>query len=1167
MQSIRSFCLAALLALVPLSLVSAQMPYQVIDLDPSEPTEQGSTPRWMQQVGDLTFFFATTPGSGEEVWLSDGTPQGSRLLADINPGPGDSSPTFHGQLGDVIFFTGRGGDGFRQLWRSDGTEAGTFLLTALQSGNPIPSERTAMSDHGLFLAVGVSENIEGFLWFSDGTVAGTRLINNTMRSNGLQMASRGQDAVFLEFGGPFWTSDGTVAGTVIVTEWPSATLIDSSNIHVVGNAYYIFASDSPPAEQIWRYDGTLAKIADSFSFVRSVRSTDSGLYFFADGDVQQTSDLWFSDGTALGTRRLQTLGFGNFDLTGLDNEDIVEMGDDIITTGRPQNENQERLLRIDGTTSAVTILTPEARVFGPLIEVDGRIVFVGDDTERSRLWVSDGTLLGTNPVFDPCSNDDGCTLGFAGLTSGLDGVVFTVETAAQGVELWTSDGSVDGTRVLSNFSAPSPFPGFNTFAPWLVANDTTAVFAADGLALGEELWITRGTVASTQLAANIAQDAPASSVRYLAELDDQLLFTACDGQQTALWTTLGDAAGTLQLAVMAQDDCESEVSDFVVADGQVFFTVGEKDLWASDGTLAGTRRAYRLPGSCSYGDLRVAVGGKLLFVVFAPGPDQVWLSDGTDAGTGPLEPFVDFAVQGQDGYDMASTGKLAFVLIEDNDAGAAWLSTDGTVEGSVVLRQLDNFPTNPRMQAVEMAGETFVNLRTGPSAIWRTDGTAAGTFEAVAPGSNISSQLRDLTAFDDRLLLIERISTQEDGLVSFSPQTGETVILTRFPKVEVFFDPAPSAEMTRLGDRLFFVINDGVHGREVWSTDGTVPGTQLLVDLFPGSIPSQPTGLTVFGNHLYFAAGVTDGRELWTSDGTAPGTRQVADIASGLLSSAPEQLTPTSELLYFTADEGVSGRELWATTAAPASPCTPSDTVLCLGDGRFRATVTWTDFDNRQGNGRSNPLSNDTGAFWFFEPSNLELMVKVIDGRDFNGNFWVFYGALSNVAFELTVEDLVTGNSASYSNPIGTFASEGDTLALPAPPGAGTTAQGTTAVTANVGVGNPFELQLGDDGRFVANVTWTDFQGTDGVGTAVPLTDDTGAFWFFGANNLELMIKVIDGRDFNGNYWVFYGALSNVAFELTVTDTATGNVATYENPIDTFASRGDTAALPGTPQP
>ena len=81
------------------------------------------------------------------------------------------------------------------------------------------------------------------------------------------------------------------------------------------------------------------------------------------------------------------------------------------------------------------------------------------------------------------------------------------------------------------------------------------------------------------------------------------------------------------------------------------------------------------------------------------------------------------------------------------------------------------------------------------------------------------------------------------------------------------------------------------------------------------------------------------------------------------------------------------------------------------------------------------------------------------------------------------------------------------------------------------------------------------------IGMAVPLTAGTGYFWFFGPANVETVIKVLDGRPVNGHFWVFYGALSDVRYTLTVTDTVTGKVKTYTNPAGQFASVADTLAF------
>ncbi len=111
--------------------------------------------------------------------------------------------------------------------------------------------------------------------------------------------------------------------------------------------------------------------------------------------------------------------------------------------------------------------------------------------------------------------------------------------------------------------------------------------------------------------------------------------------------------------------------------------------------------------------------------------------------------------------------------------------------------------------------------------------------------------------------------------------------------------------------------------------------------------------------------------------------------------------------------------------------CVSDATILCLYDGRFELKVRWRDFEGHSGDGHAVALTSETGTFWFFDKDNVELVVKVLDGRSLTGHFWVFYGALSNVEYTLTVTDSVTGHSTEYHNPAGRFASVGDVTALP----------------------------------------------------------------------------------------------------------------------------------------
>ena len=86
-----------------------------------------------------------------------------------------------------------------------------------------------------------------------------------------------------------------------------------------------------------------------------------------------------------------------------------------------------------------------------------------------------------------------------------------------------------------------------------------------------------------------------------------------------------------------------------------------------------------------------------------------------------------------------------------------------------------------------------------------------------------------------------------------------------------------------MGSTLFFRALDGVHGDELWASDGTAAGTRLVADIWPGNGGwSYPSFLTAVGDTLFFgAADGLHGQELWASDGTAAGTRLVKDIFPG----------------------------------------------------------------------------------------------------------------------------------------------------------------------------------------------------------------------------------------------------------------------------------------------
>ncbi|HEX4956340.1 MAG TPA: hypothetical protein VF017_23380 [Thermoanaerobaculia bacterium] len=111
-----------------------------------------------------------------------------------------------------------------------------------------------------------------------------------------------------------------------------------------------------------------------------------------------------------------------------------------------------------------------------------------------------------------------------------------------------------------------------------------------------------------------------------------------------------------------------------------------------------------------------------------------------------------------------------------------------------------------------------------------------------------------------------------------------------------------------------------------------------------------------------------------------------------------------------------------------------SSEELTLRGGRFVLRTSWRTAVGLEGTGRAIGLTADTGAFWFFDPANLELMVKLVDGCGVNSHFWLLAGGLTDVGVTLTVEDTLTGVSRTWSNPVSTpFEPLQDVLAFPCP--------------------------------------------------------------------------------------------------------------------------------------
>jgi hypothetical protein len=271
--------------------------------------------------------------------------------------------------------------------------------------------------------------------------------------------------------------------------------------------------------------------------------------------------------------------------------------------------------------------------------------------------------------------------------------------------------------------------------------------------------------------------------------------------------------------------------------------------------------------------------------------------------------------------------------------------------------------------------------------------------------------------------------------------------------------------------------------------------------------------------------------------------------------------------------------------------CVPSRTALCLNGGRFMVTARFDAGGGNSGTAQVFQLTPDTGYLWFFNSSNVEAIVKVLNGCGLGGHYWVFAGGLTNVNVVLTVIDTETGEAKTYTNPQNTkFQPIQDTNAFATCSSSASTTPGAVRdvvereaeamsdllvqattppswqpfVSDGLCTPSPTALCL-NGGRFQVTAHF-DTGSSSGMANVFQLTPDTGYLWFFNSANVEAVVKVLDGCGLGGHYWVFAGGLTNVNVVLTVTDTHTNLMKTYVNSRNTkFQPIQDTNAFATCP--
>lgn len=306
-----------LFCLLFLSLsLNAQTPYQVKVINPGG---ADARPERMTPYDGKLIFRARTAGEGLEPWISDGTEEGTFLLLDINDDPGlsagDSDPDYFTLYNGLVYFKARDANNGNELWVTDGTAEGTFLLKDIHpGGNGNPVDIAVFNNLLFFTADDGANGAE--LWVSDGAEEGTSLFLDINPGGSGNPSSKTVIGDYMYFaagngadGTEIWRSNGTVEGTALIKNMnPGAANSLPSRFFAYNGEVYFSADNGVNGVELWKTDGTEAGTV----LVKDIRPgagnanpgdffiVDSLLYFTAD-DGENGVELWVTDGTEAGT--------------------------------------------------------------------------------------------------------------------------------------------------------------------------------------------------------------------------------------------------------------------------------------------------------------------------------------------------------------------------------------------------------------------------------------------------------------------------------------------------------------------------------------------------------------------------------------------------------------------------------------------------------------------------------------------------------------------------------------------------------------------------------------------------------------------------------------------------------------------------------------------------
>ncbi|MEZ4257377.1 MAG: hypothetical protein R3A78_16960, partial [Polyangiales bacterium] len=486
-------------------------------------------------------------------------------------------------------------------------------------------------------------------------------------------------------------------------------------------------------------------------------------------------------------------------------------------------------------------------------------------------------LLGAAPIaLFGCDDDANTTTDSGTHDGGTDGEVITHDGGDEDASItkYAVGGTVTGLEGTLTLTAGDDAE--------LTLTDNGSFAFDDALADGTSYEITIGSAPGVQTCTleNGTGTVDGADVTDIAVVcEDLLFFSATDGiLGVELWVTDGTTAGTRLVADIVEGSGDSYPYQFKNVGGYVYFSAEDathdRELWRTDGTEAGTTRVadLRANGS-SYPDGMVAVGDKLVVRAYLNDSQvSLFVYDGTNA---PIVLNEGLAVGGP---PVAMNGRVYFAADDGQGAGMELWSTDGTVSGTGLVKDIRDGAPSSGPDGLAVLGNSLVfSCDAGEGReLCITDGTENGT--------HVVKDIRAGSAGSNPTYLVPIAA----GVVVFFANDGSGTHVWRSDGTENGTYEITNFSLGNYGQAraawglAFFALQEPTYGNELWVTDGTVIGTHVL-DVRTGSSGSNPAVFETTGDLLCFRANDgTHGYEPWCTDGTQLGTALVKDInASG----------------------------------------------------------------------------------------------------------------------------------------------------------------------------------------------------------------------------------------------------------------------------------------------